>query len=112
MSGKDLWERIERQLKQLSVYAMHSAQESIDNKPGCFEWFGMDFMVDTNLNCWMLECNVSPDLSTGTVVLDRLVPEAMKGVWDLVLPGTREGHDGWELAFHGKVVKQDVLQKR
>ena len=30
----------------------------IDNKAGCFEWFGLDFMVDQEYNVWNLECNI------------------------------------------------------
>ncbi len=40
----------------------------MDNRAGCFEWFGLDFMVDVDLHVWNLECNISPDLSRGTEV--------------------------------------------
>ena len=43
-------------------------QELVDNRTGCFEWFGLDFMVDRDLHVWNLECNISPDLSRGTEV--------------------------------------------
>ena len=43
-------------------------QELVDNRAGCFEWFGLDFMVDRGLGVWNLECNISPDLSRGTEV--------------------------------------------
>ena len=46
-------------------------QELVDNRAGCFEWFGLDFMVDSDLRVWNLECNISPDLSRGTEVPPR-----------------------------------------
>lgn len=68
VSGSDRWEKILSQMRQISVYIMHTVQETIENKPGCFEWYGIDFMVDQRLNVWVLECNISPDLSMGTKV--------------------------------------------
>lgn len=37
----------------------------IDNKAGCFEWFGLDFMVDEDYNVWNLECNIRYDADDG-----------------------------------------------
>ena len=69
--GAAIWSKIRGKMMQVSQYVMHSVQESMDNKPGCFEWFGLDFIVDECFNTWLLECNISPDLSIGTEVLDR-----------------------------------------
>jgi hypothetical protein len=50
------------------THAHTFTQELVDNRAGCFEWFGLDFMVDRDLHVWNLECNISPDLSRGTEV--------------------------------------------
>jgi hypothetical protein len=42
-------------------------------------------MVDEDHNVWNLECNISPDLSKGTDVLDRLVPNAFTKLWEMLL---------------------------
>lgn len=67
--GPALWADIERQMMRISMLVMHSVQDLIDNKPGCFEWFGLDFMVDVRFKVWLLECNISPDMSRSTQVL-------------------------------------------
>ena len=59
----------------------------------------------------------SPDLSKGTDVLERLVPNAFNKLWDMVLSrppkeDTRSREDCWDLVFHGKEIKKDVIQKR
>ena len=59
----------------------------------------------------------SPDLSKGTDVLERLVPNAFNKLWDMVLSrppkeDSRSREDCWDLVFHGKEIKKDVIQKR
>jgi len=114
--GKDIWDKIRAQCLQIAHYTTHCVQETVHNQPGCFEWFGLDFLVDQEHNVWNLECNISPDLSRGTEVLERLVPEAMTELWEMIL----EPHDasldraehGWDLVFRGKEIPREALQKR
>lgn len=41
--------------------------------PNCFELYGFDFLVDTDLNTFILEANSGPDLkNTGPLTLDYL----------------------------------------
>lgn len=117
--GAEIWGGIRSKMMQVSQYVMHSVQECMDNRPGCFEWFGLDFMVDERYNTWLLECNISPDLSIGTEVLDKLVPSAMGELWDMLAMGprvreslSRDPEHCWDLAFRGKEIKKEVLQKR
>mmetsp|Transcript_28223 Transcript_28223/g.44023 ORF Transcript_28223/g.44023 Transcript_28223/m.44023 type:complete len:266 (+) Transcript_28223:1631-2428(+) len=113
--GKRLWHHIRNQLKQVALYTMHSVQETIDNRQGCFEWFGLDFMIDNDFNAWMLECNISPDLSRGTEVLEELVPDAMYDLWDMLFESQKDAakeERSWDLVYHGKEIKKEVLNKR
>jgi tubulin monoglycylase TTLL3/8 len=109
--GAAIWESIRRQIMHISQMCMHSVQDLIDNKAGCFEWFGLDFMVDEAFNVWTLECNISPDMSRGTQVLERLVPSALNDLWAMLLTPKKvaeSGGGGWELVFRGKEIKQEV----
>ena len=102
-------------LMHISQLVMNSVQDVVENKAGCFEWFGLDFMVDERFDTWILECNISPDMSRGTEVLERLVPTALQDLWAMLLtPSTvaKSGGGGWELVFRGKEIKSEVLQKR
>jgi len=94
--GESLWKKVEDQIRRISLMCLHCVQDLIENKEGCFEWFGLDYVVDDDFNVWLLECNISPDLSVGTQVLDRLVPRAVSGVFDLLTTKTAQG-SSWEL---------------
>ena len=110
-NGSEIWGKIRRQMMDASMKCMHSVQDLIDNKAGCFEWFGLDFMVDERFDVWLLECNISPDMSRGTEVLERLVPTARVDLWDMLLK-PKDAQGGWDLVFKGKEISKDVLQKR
>lgn len=43
-----------------------------------FEWLGLDFLVDSELHVWLLEANISPDLSYGDDIRRDLVPRAVR----------------------------------
>mmetsp|Transcript_37217 Transcript_37217/g.117120 ORF Transcript_37217/g.117120 Transcript_37217/m.117120 type:complete len:213 (-) Transcript_37217:51-689(-) len=109
--GESLWKKVEDQIRRISLMCLHCVQDLIENKEGCFEWFGLDYVVDDNFNVWLLECNISPDLSMGTEVLDRLVPLAVRGVFDL-LSSKGAATSSWELVFCGKEIKRESLQRR
>ena len=40
-------------------------------RPNSFEVFGLDFMIDEDLGVWLLEANLTPDMSHSTQVTPR-----------------------------------------
>lgn len=61
-----------RQLKELITLTVISAREAMRKRSddieadtqGCYELIGLDCMVDDNIKPWIIECNLSPSLST------------------------------------------------
>lgn len=94
------------QIKQISLDAVASAAGSLTEVGIGFEWLGLDLMVSETMDVFLIEVNVSPDVSRSTSITTRLVEAAFKGLCDLVLSnegegpaeggGEREG-PGWEL---------------
>jgi len=54
-----------------------------------FEWLGLDILVAEDLTCYLLEANVSPDVSHSTAVTAALAPPATEDALALLLD---EGH--------------------
>jgi len=48
------------QIKNISKVVFERMQEVFEHKPHCFELFGLDFVIDQNLKCWLIEANMSP----------------------------------------------------
>ena len=62
------------------------------------EMFGYDFMVDTNLNVWMLEVNSSPDMSYSSPVTEALVKQVLPATRDIMMKqhAAVTSRGGWE----------------
>jgi hypothetical protein len=40
----------------------------------CFEIFGYDFVIDNELNVWLIEVNTNPCLEESSPLLETLIP--------------------------------------
>ena len=66
--GRDLFtETIKPDMKKITIYSVQAAQETIVPRPHSHELFGYDFMMDTDLNTWLIEVNASPAMDYSTV---------------------------------------------
>lgn len=61
--------KIKPQLKQIVIWALESVQDMVEGRKNSHEFYGVDFMIDEDLNCWLIEINSSPDMEYSTVRL-------------------------------------------
>ena len=55
-------------------------QDKLDRKFGCFEIFGLDFMLDDQLNPVLIEVNTNPAIFTDTVVQKEIIPHLVADI--------------------------------
>lgn len=54
-------------MKQIVTWSLESVQDMIENKKNSVELYGYDFMIDEELNVWLIEINSSPAMDYSTV---------------------------------------------
>jgi tubulin monoglycylase TTLL3/8 len=74
-------------MKRLATDAMRACSGGIDpSKLGSnFEVFGMDFMIDANLDVWLIEINSNPCLELSCPLLASLIPKMVENALELTL---------------------------
>jgi len=56
-------DHVRKQIDKQVIASTSCVQEGIKNRKNSFQVYGYDFMVDDDLNCWLIEINSSPAMS-------------------------------------------------
>eukprot|EP00967_Tisochrysis_lutea_P061858 scaffold79332_cov30-Tisochrysis_lutea.AAC.3 len=70
----------------LIIHSLKAVQNVIINDKHCFECYGYDVMLDSDLKPWLIEVNASPSLSTTTTTDRILKSQLIAEVMNLVFP--------------------------
>jgi hypothetical protein len=49
------------------------------------ELFGLDFMLDSDMNCWLIEANTNPCIEESSRLLSELLPRMIDDMFKLTL---------------------------
>lgn len=66
LKGKKAVKRMMDEIKYIVLHSLKAVQSVMVNDRHCFEVYGYDIMLDSNLKPWLLETNASPSLSAST----------------------------------------------
>ena len=74
-------------MKEIALDAVKATYASLDThrKEHNFELFGMDFMIDSNLQPWLIEINTNPCLETSCPILSNIIPELLEQTLNISL---------------------------
>lgn len=55
---------IEEQIRAIAVHVFRASQHKLNpaKLTHCFELFGLDVIIDSDMKCWLLEVNSNPSL--------------------------------------------------
>jgi len=59
-------------MKRIACWTMMGAKNTIKDRPNSYEVFGIDYMIDTNFNTWLIEINKNPALEYSTAITERM----------------------------------------
>lgn len=97
-------------MKEYIIYTLTSIKKKLNpkNREFCFEIFGYDFIIDSELKIWLIECNTNPCIELSSPLLENLIPnmlkEALALTIDAIFPVQDLNHlpNKWELIFNLK----------
>lgn len=69
-------------IKEVVIETLRSVQENIKHKNNYFELYGFDFVLDQELNPWLIEVNLSPACSQRTDYLKEMLGSMADGILD------------------------------
>ncbi|CEM22877.1 unnamed protein product [Vitrella brassicaformis CCMP3155] len=64
--GEDKVNQLTTAIENIIIKSLLSVQKSMINDKHCFELYGYDILIDSNLKPWLLEVNASPSLTANT----------------------------------------------
>ena len=86
LGDEKVWkERVQMQMKEIVIWSLMSVQDVIVDRAGSFEHFGYDFMLDSQLNPWLIEVNGSPHMRHATPVLSSIITHGIPDMLKIVL---------------------------
>ena len=79
-----------RQIGKLAIQSTFGKIDSlkIDNSFEVFKYiqlFGLDFMLDTDFNCWLIEANTNPCIEETSKLLEMLIPRMIDDMFKLTI---------------------------
>lgn len=67
ITSKDEYKaKVDSRIQEIMQLMFTVIKDKLDRKFGCFELFGFDFLIDDNLNPFLIEVNTNPALYTDT----------------------------------------------
>lgn len=84
--GKAVVDTLFENINQLIVHSLKSVSSKIINDRHCFECYGYDIIIDSNLKPWLLEINASPSLAPTTEKDSILKNKLVDSILNVVLP--------------------------
>ena len=87
--GEDVWKTIiYKQMKRQTYLTINEIVPLLKTTGKGFELFGFDYMLDDDLNIYLIEVNLDPDQSHSTNVTRNIVPKCINGIIDIVTNNT------------------------
>ena len=60
-------------------------QINFNKRKFCYEIFGFDFIIDQDLNTWLIEVNTNPCLEESSLLLKKLIPRMIDDTFKLTI---------------------------
>lgn len=79
------WLDILPKIHYIIVQTLFSVNELLEPKPGCFELYGFDILIDSNFTPWLLEVNLSPACAERNEWITQTLDNMAEGLLNIIL---------------------------
>lgn len=99
--GQEATQKLFDTIHFIMVHSLKAVQHVMINDKHCFECYGYDLLIDSNLKPWLLEVNASPSLTVTTkpdrIMKTKLIHDILQVVIPPDFPDTKtsKGSVGW-----------------
>ena len=83
--GEAKWKEIHQKIKNAIICSFYAVHHEIKQRENSHELYGYDFMIDEDLNVYLIEVNASPALDYSTKITEELVKEMVKDLICIVI---------------------------
>ncbi|GMF14174.1 unnamed protein product [Phytophthora lilii] len=82
----EIWDsKMHPRMKEIVVQSLQCVQDMVQHRNNSCELYGYDFMVDENLQPWLIEVNSSPACDYSTPIAKRYVESGLSGIIKVVV---------------------------
>ncbi|MCQ2818140.1 MAG: tubulin--tyrosine ligase family protein [archaeon] len=114
LKGKECWTEIQNKFIRAIISSFDSARHQMKQRKNSHELFGYDFMIDEDLNVFLIEVNASPALDYSTKITEKLVKMMLNDYVELVIDNQTnmdriDRVHNWRKIYQGQGVDKSYL---
>ena len=98
--GPGTFEQLEHRFREILAASAKAAAPSLTPRPGAFELLGVDLMVDSCLQPWIIEFNATPSMEKSTSITERVIDQVFTDLASFLdqsqLLGIRPNVSSWQ----------------
>ena len=81
------FDKILERIKELMLLSLKAVKDKLNprSRQYCFEIFGYDFIIDSDLKPWIIEVNTNPCLELSSPLLSQLIPRMIDDALSLTI---------------------------
>ena len=111
----DKWKELHEKIKNAVICSFYSAHHEIKQRVNSHELYGYDFMIDEDLNVYLIEVNASPAMDYSTKITEKLVKEMVKDLIKIVIDNNnardcKVNNNGELINYNGEIIPNKFIQ--
>ena len=126
-SSEEFESRVNNKFKEIMRIIFLQVKDKLDRSFGCFELLGWDFLLDEDLNPYLIEININPALFTDTSTQKKIIPKLVNDTVQIACKLHTPNHsssktedfnevvedlksEGEEKKYHMEIIYQDEVE--